>query len=141
MAWPTHDDGPGIGVWTVALGVFIGGLAAAFTYEASIWLRAEWALQQAQHKMQEEARAAQARLQAEQQAARIREAERRGREAEQLRRQAEQDAARRTWAKQREQLWKEFFKPAPKCAEASTDMDCVNAYMRAKKAFDEKYPP
>ena len=56
------------------------------------------------------------------------------------RRQAEEAALNATRAREqdRQRAWAEFYRPPPGCKDATT-VDCANAYIRAKQAFDKRY--
>ena len=86
-------------------------------------------------QMQREAIARQTQLQLEQQRqdeTRVRALAEQQRAAEAAQR-AEDEAAQR-----KEQAWNRFYHPPPHCVTVAT-MDCTNRYIRAKRAFEEKY--
>jgi len=45
-------------------------------------------------------------------------------------------------AAENEQAWKRFYKPSAACADPATSasVECVNAFIRAKREFAERYP-
>lgn len=53
------------------------------------------------------------------------------------------DAAARTDAaeqvERREQAWRKFYRPSPGCGAAATSVECSNEFIRAKRAFDDKF--
>jgi hypothetical protein len=57
------------------------------------------------------------------------------------RRQAEEVALNATRADEqaRQRAWTEFYRPAPGCKDATT-VECANAFIRARQAFDKRYP-
>lgn len=126
-------------VLKIALGVFIGALAAAFTWEGIQAVRVEYALKRASQELQRAnadmqrrerdasiARAEQGRQEAAATAAAQRDVEAR-RAAELQRRAAREDA------------WKQFYQPSPPCRLDSGTADCANEFMRARKRFDQSY--
>jgi uncharacterized protein HemX len=56
------------------------------------------------------------------------------------RRQAEETALNATRAREqeRQRAWADFYRPGPGCKDATT-VECANAYIRAKQAFDKRY--
>lgn len=126
----------GLGLlWIVAV-TFVQWRAQASAQE-TLRLNEE-AQRQAQvqaEQIQREALARQAQLQLEQQ----RQDELRVRALAEQQRAAE--AAQRVEAEaaeRKEQAWNRFYRPPPHCVTAAT-MDCTNRYIRAKRAFEEKY--
>lgn len=136
----TEDEGSFLlDVFKIALGVFIGGLAAVFTYEAILAYRAEQALR----KIEQQAKAQTDRANAEaakrmQQAAR--EQQEADQKAEQLR-SARALAARLEAERQarRDAAWSKFYQPSPSCKMDSGTAACANEYMAARKRFDSQY--
>ncbi|HEY9065768.1 MAG TPA: hypothetical protein VIO33_12355 [Burkholderiaceae bacterium] len=122
-------------LWIIAV-TFVQWRAQASAQET---LRlSEEAQRQAQiqaEQMQREAMARQAQLQLEQQRQdelRVRALTEQQRAAEAAQR-AEAEAAER-----KEQAWNRFYHPPPHCVTAAT-MDCTNRFIRARRAFEEKY--
>lgn len=125
----------------IAVGVFIGALAALFAYEAITVLRvrvvAEWVARQMKQELEAQRQATEARRQREAQA------------AEQRRRQeaAQQEAQRAAVERQRAQrqaeaeAWRKFYQPSPACQRDSATVECANAFMRARKQFEQSYRP
>jgi len=56
------------------------------------------------------------------------------------RRQAEEIALNESRAQERarQRAWAEFYRPAPGCKDATT-VECANAFIRARQAFDKRY--
>lgn len=126
----------------VALGVFLGLIAAAFViWRVAAWRadamvaeaaaaisRADASLAQAQRQTQEAS--AQQELARRVQAASAQ-------RAEELARQRLAEASAR-----REAAWASFYRKTPACDESrggSWTVDCANEFMRAKKKFSELY--
>lgn len=116
---------PGL-VFAIALGVFIGGLGAAFAYERILIFRAELIATkvaedlQAHEKARTEARAAQ-------------EAQRRAAQLQQRQAQllADQEAKAKALA------WEQYFKPTPSCRADPVRQECANAHIRARNQFED----
>lgn len=126
-------------VLKIALGVFIGALAAMFAWEGVQAARLEYAAA----KLKEEVRrSVQQQRQRDAEAARAR-ADQAARETERVASQQRVDAARRDDLERRkvarEEAWSQFFKRSAKCSADSGSVDCANEYMRARKRFDEVY--
>lgn len=114
-------------VFGVALGVYIGSLAAVYTYEAVAQWRVERAAQQALSQMRDaDQRAAQARERAAQQAQQRREVQAAAMQLERERKQ------------RKEQAWASYFTPSPDCQRDAT-VSCANAYAAARKRFEAEY--
>lgn len=127
------------GMLQIALGVFIGALAALFAYEAISAYRMKLAAQDAAKEMKaavdrQNAAAAQARNRLEQQRQQAQEQEERQRQAQQAmiaehrERQARKDAA-----------FQRFYKPSSACQADPATVPCANEYMQAKKRFEDNY--
>ena len=127
------------GMLQIALGVFIGALAALFAYEAISAYRMKLAAQDAAKEMKaavdrQNAAAAQARNRLEQQRQQAQEQEERQRQAQQAmiaehrERQARKDAA-----------FQRFYKPSSACQADPATVPCANEYMQAKKRFEDTY--
>lgn len=123
----------------IAIGVFIGGLAAAFTYEAILALRAEIALR----KVQEEIKAQTDRIEKQDARRRQVEAEARDaaeREAEQLRSARALASRLETERQQRKDAaWAKFYQPSPNCKIDPGTTACANEHMIARKRFEGQY--
>ena len=114
------------GMLQIALGVFIGALAALFAYEAISAYRMKLAAQDAAKEMKavadrQNAAAAQARSRLEQQ-------RQDAQDREQRQRQARKDAA-----------FQRFYKPSSACQADPATVPCANEYMQAKKRFEDNY--
>lgn len=123
---------PGL-VFAIALGVFIGGLGAAFAYEQILLFRAE----RMANKVVEELEAMRAQDKARADARAAQEAQRR---AAQLQQQAQQRQAQLLAdqeAKAKELAWAQYFKPSPECRNGSVNVECANAHIRARKQFED----
>ena len=127
------------GMLQIALGVFIGALAALFAYEAISAYRMKLAAQDAAKEMKaavdrQNAAAAQARNRLEQQRQQAQDQEERQRQAQQAmiaehrERQARKDAA-----------FQRFYKPSSACQADPATVPCANEYMQAKKRFEDNY--
>lgn len=123
----------------IAIGVFIGALAAAFAWEGIQYVRLQVAAEQAkqeikraERQMRDEQRARdQAQADADQ---RRRDAQQRqedqARAAAEARRQAERD---------KEAAWQRFYKPSLSCQRDPTTLPCANEHVKARKLFDIQY--
>lgn len=123
----------------IALGVFIGSLAAVFTYEGIVAWRIEQAARKAVAEIERQTQKANAeenRRRALQEEARVR--------AEQ---QAEQRRAalamgerlQREQRDRKESAWKKFYQPSQLCQVDSSTVPCANEYMAAKRRFEASY--
>lgn len=125
----------------IAVGVFIGALAALLTYEGIQTVRAELALrqlnQQAQRTMQN--------LQRQEADRRAAESDQQARDQAAAQQQQRADNDAREWQLylkgHREKAWAQFFQPSAKCRQDSGTMECANTYMAAKRRFDQQYQP
>lgn len=139
-SFQTEDEGSFLlDVFKIALGVFIGSLAAVFTYEAIVSFRAEQAVRKAlqETKAQADQMNAEAAKRSQQEALERQEAEQR---AEQVR-NARALAARLEAERQarRDAAWSKFYQPSPSCKVDSGTTACANEYMAARKRFDGQY--
>lgn len=134
-----HEGAFFTGMLQIALGVFIGALAALFAYEGISAYRMKLAAQDAAKEMKaavdrQNAAAAQARNRLEQQRQQAQEQEERQRQAQQAmiaehrERQARKDAA-----------FQRFYKPSSACQADPATVPCANEYMQAKKRFEDNY--
>lgn len=126
-------------LFKIAIGVFIGALAALFAYEAiNVW-RLEYAARKLvqQVQQQENASRAQAALQQQQQ-----------RENQERRRQEQQASIRAgellqhlesERAVRKEAAWSAFYQPSPACKDDPNTAACANAHIAAKRRFDAQY--
>lgn len=126
-------------LFKIALGVFIGALAALFAYETiNVW-RLEYAasklVQQAQQ--QEKASRAQAALQQQQQ----REEQQRRRQEQQALRRADELVQRlqRERIARKEAAWHAFYQPSASCRVDGVTTVCANEHISAKRRFDAQY--
>lgn len=139
-SYQTEDEGSYLlDIIKIAIGVFIGGLAAAFTYEGILALRTEMALR----KMQDEIKAQTDRI--ERQDARRRQAEAEARDAAE--REAEQLRSARALAnrleterqQRKDAAWAKFYQPSPNCKIDPGTTACANEHMIARKRFEGQY--
>lgn len=134
---------PKTSLWRhIALGVFLGTVAAnAVTWAATVW-SARWVAQEAAEAVAREgavkrAEAEQRRATREQIAEAKRDAERQEAEARK-RADAEKTAAE----ERREVAWARFYRKPAHCDETrggQWSVECANDYMRAKARFNEQY--
>lgn len=124
-----------VDVIKIALGVFIGGLLAAFAYEQILAWRMNDALKEVQAQTQQATAQMKRSLElAEQQRRRDREAQ------DEQRRQALEHARQERLRQERKNAaWERFYQPPEACKVDSATMPCVNAYMAAKKRFELQY--
>ena len=137
-------------VWKIALGVCIGSLVASAITWTVAETRLRWEVEQAATALKlEAAKSQRAMAQAQQDAAFATQRAARQQEqldAEQRQRLAEQqrvegDARRgvQDEVNRKEAAWKRFYKPTPACAAESLSVECANAHIRAKRAFEAKF--
>jgi hypothetical protein len=128
-------------VLKIAIGVFIGALAAAFTWEGIQTIRVEITLK----RLADDAKRATQQMQATQQAQQAtQQAMRDGqaRDQQERQKQAQEAAQLQQLRKQdKEDAWKRFFKPTESCVRDAIQGDCANAYIRAKTMFESQYQP
>lgn len=146
MSFLDSEDGRIDGVTltlAIAIGVAVGTIVAGLVlwkvaeYQMSASLRE--ATQQAQRAIAaqveaakaQQQRATQARAEAEQQRVRDLAAVQRAEAAAQTEAIAQ--------AERREQAWRKFYRPSPGCGGAAVSVECSNEFIRAKRAFDEKF--
>ena len=140
-----QPDKPSL-VFQIALGVFLGTLAASAVIWAGFEFRLRWEMEKTSAMLQDQARQAQHEIDKSNernrqraladQAAReqaIREATDQQRAAEDRRQAVLAETNRR------EAAWTRFYKPSPGCAFASQSIECSNEFIRAKSSFDQKY--
>ena len=126
-------------LFKIALGVFIGGLAAMFTYEAITAWRLEQAAKKITADLQRETQALQAR---ERQQALQRDEARRDELARAAQQRAEDEAMAREIRERRERkeaAWQRFFRPSEPCRMDSATLPCANEHMAARKRFEATY--
>ena len=115
----------------IALGVFIGSMAAIFAYEGVLAWRAEQAARQLAQElkaMNDQQRQAQQQMLQEQR--------------RQIRQELEKDWQRQQVelaAKRKEAAWQSYYKPSPICRLDIVRPDCANEHMRARRAFEAEY--
>lgn len=128
-----------VDVFKIALGVFIGGLAAAFTYEAILAHRAEEALRKASQEIKAQAARTNAEIAKHNQLNQQAKEEERQR-AERLRAaQALENRLESERRQRREDAWARFHQPSPNCKLDSGTTACANEYMAARKRFESQY--
>jgi len=123
----------------IAVGVFIGSLAAVFAWEGIHVVAARYAVMEANEAMKQSIR------------------EQRKRDADLLRQRADEEAAQRARHADmeraaaaagvereraraaKEAAWKRFYQPSAACQVDRSTMECANAFMRAKTQFEGTY--
>lgn len=138
-----YNDDAGWGllgqIFAIAIGVFIGALAALYTWERIMEWRLERAANTAALQMRDSVKQidlTNRRLALE------RQWELQKQEIAEMERKAaavEVDRQRRAAAERKEAAWQRFFRPSAACVHDSANIVCANAYMAAKKAFDAQY--
>lgn len=133
-------------VLQIALGVFLGSLAAAAVIWAGFELRLRWEAQQVAEMLQQQSKQAQQQLdQANEQARQRLLADKAARDqavraaADQERANEEAKRAALQEANRKEAAWAKYYKPSPGCALAGQSIECSNEFIRAKRTFDQKY--
>lgn len=126
-------------IFKIAIGVFVGALAAMFAYETiNVW-RVEYAARKLVHQVeqQEKASRAQAALQQQQQ----REDQERRREEQQALRRANELVQRleRERTARKEAAWAAFYQPSASCRVDAVTTVCANEHIAAKRRFDAQY--
>ena len=126
----------------VAVGVFLGVVAAAFViWRVALW-RSEVLVAEAAAALEQMGTA---RAQEQQQSRDAVERQEQARRVQAAATQHEQEAARRRTAEEvarRETAWAAFYRKSPACDEArggAWTVDCANEFIRAKKRFTELY--
>ena len=123
----------------IAVGVFIGSLAAIFAWEGLHVVAARYAVMEANEAMKQSIRdqrkrdAEIARQRAEQEAAQV------ARDAETQRAAAAAGVERERARAAKDAAWKKFYQPSAACQADRSTMECANAYMRAKTQFEGTY--
>lgn len=139
-SFQTEDEGSFLlDIFKIALGVFIGSLAAVFTYEAVLAYRVEQAVRKAQDevKAQADRMNAHAEKRSQQDAQERQAAEQRAEQARSARALAARLEAERQ--ARREAAWSKFYQASPSCKTDSGTAACANEYMAARKRFDSQY--
>lgn len=133
-------------VLPIALGVFLGSLAASLVIWFAVQAWARYQLHQVQQAVQAQAEQSRhelrrAALEADARAARDAALNARSREQQEaLQREANEAAARQQSQREaREDAWKRFFRPTAGCASQHQTTECANEFIRAKRAFDAQY--
>lgn len=123
----------------IAIGVFIGSLAAIFAWEGIHLVAARYAVMQANEAMKQSIRdqrkrdAELSRQRADEEAAQ------RARDAEVQRAAAVAGVERERARAAKDAAWKKFYQPSAACQADRSTMECANAYMRAKTQFEGTY--
>jgi len=123
----------------IAVGVFIGGLAAMFAYEGITAWRLEQAAKRATAELQRQAQ--QLQIQQHQQAQQREDAVRQESARAAAERAANEDVARliRERRERKEAAWQRFFQPSSACRIDSATLPCANEHMAARKRFEAGY--
>lgn len=125
----------------IAVGVFIGALAAAFTWEGVQTVQVEIALKQASDKMKQTAMEIDARNKA-QQIAEQTQRDKNAREQQQRQQQAEETRQLQSMRDDdKKAAFSRFFQPTPECQRDRAQAICANAYMKARTTFESQYQP
>lgn len=137
---PTESAGTFLlDILKIALGVFIGSLAAVFTYEAILALRTELAVRKVQQDIQAETE----RMKRDDASRREAEAQARDaaeRDADQLR--SAKALAQRLEAERQARkagAWSKFYQPSANCKADPGTTACANEHMVARKRFEDQY--
>lgn len=132
-------------VFKTAVGVFIGGLAAALAFTEIQTVRIEIAAKKALSQIATEMEQANDRQAKAQQAEALRQAKVKADEWQRM--QAAQNMAAQMQAIERarrddkEAAWKSFYEPSDSCKANSLQDHCANAHIRAKTEFEGQYRP
>ncbi|WP_311223464.1 MULTISPECIES: hypothetical protein [unclassified Acidovorax] len=123
----------------IAMGVFIGGLAAMFAYEAITAWRVEQAAKRAVAELQRETD--RIRSQERQRAQQAEQAKREEAERTAQQRVADEQASRalRERRERKEAAWQRFYQQSDSCRHDSATAPCANEYMAARKRFEASY--
>ncbi len=128
--------------WKIAIGVCVGILLAAFSYEAIQAARLRLALEEAKRQASAELLAqqrAQRQAQATAELQRARQAQASASLAAAQQRAVEMAKLAQAEAREaKEEAWKRFYQPNPAC-KANWTVDCANSYIAAKRAFEARY--
>ena len=127
--------------WKIAIGVGCGILGALFSYEAIQAQRAKAAVEQVQRQWQAEQAAMAERSRQQADVARARAAAKANHEAAIQRNQAEERSRQSDAREAKERAWKQYFRPTEACQRDSTQVECANAYILAKREFEARYQP
>lgn len=123
----------------IAVGVFIGSLAAIFAWEGIHVVAARYAVMEANEAMKQSIRdqrkrdAVLSRQRADEEAAQ------RVRDAETERAAAAAGMERERARVAKDAAWKKFYRPSAACQADGSTMECANAFMRAKTQFEGTY--
>ncbi len=135
-------------VTQIAIGVFIGSLAASAVVWGVFEARVRWQLHQAETYLREQAERSAAQIRQSQDAARQRALAEQARRDAEVQRSAEaqrleQESKRLASeaAQRKDEAWKRYYRPSPGCALAGQSMECSNEFIRAKRAFEAQYRP
>lgn len=123
----------------IAVGVFIGGLAAAFAYEGITALRLEYAAQKAVQEIRHQSDRANAQAVQQQRQQMQLQQQQRIDEENARKFEAEQQRASIDRRERREAAWRAFYIPSQACQEDRTMVACANAHIAAKKRFNDQY--
>jgi hypothetical protein len=123
----------------IAVGVFIGSLAAIFAWEGIHVVAVEYALVKANDAVKQSIRDQRKRDAAMAQQRADEEAAQRARDAEAERAVATAGLERERARAAKDAAWKKFYQPSPGCQADRSTMECANAYMRAKTQFEGTY--
>lgn len=119
----------------IALGVFIGCMAAVFTYEGVL----AWRIEQAMRKINAELNAQEVQ---QKQAQELRLQQQKERQDQQRKQDLEKDWQRQQLVlaqRRKEQAWAAYFQPTNVCRMDPSRGDCADLHIRARKAFELQY--
>lgn len=138
-----------VGIVAAAVVIFIGFHVYLALVVGTVGAAAKQATEQIRASSEEamarnQARYAVQRAEAERQRQREHERElvQRRQEAQRLQAAANQARVDAAMAQAKDEAWQRFYKPSPKCdspPDWDTQVECGNAYVRAKKAFEAKW--
>ena len=133
------DWGFVVDVLKIALGVWIGGVIAALTYESILAWRVQYAAHQAAQALKvQQAKEDEAWLERERQRQR-RELNDEKQRQKAAAAHAERMAADKARAARKDAAWLQFYQPSATCRADPSRGDCADSHIRAKKVFEATY--
>lgn len=130
-------------VMQIALGVFLGSLAAAAVMWGVVELRVRWEMHQAAELLNEHTRRVQQEVEQANEKSRLHLLAEQAAKEQASRAAIEQqqaaDVAKHAEAARRASAWSRYYKPSPGCALAGQSIECANEFIRAKRSFEQKY--
>lgn len=119
----------------IALGVFIGIMAANMAEEAI----AKWRLEQASKQMMQELNAMKEREKLAEQQRLQRQKEHQEQQRRQQQEREWQRQQQEMASKRKEQAWASYYQPSYTCRLDPSRGDCADKHIRARKAFEAQY--